>query len=106
MKHLAVSRARAELPTLVDSLERTVITKNGEPAAVLLHIDDYRSMRAMQVVSRHPDELARIFAAHEKVQRGDLEDFVELDLDQLLEEEGSPSSAESAAAETEAKTVG
>lgn len=87
MKHLAVSRARAELPTLIESLERTVITKNGEPAAVLLHIDDYRAMRAMQVLSRHPEELTRILAAHEKVQRGELEDFPELDLTQLRQEQ-------------------
>jgi len=78
MRYLAVSKARAKLPDLIDSIERTVITRNGEPAAVLLALDDYRAMHAMQVFSRHPEDLVRIREGHEKVQRGELGDFVEL----------------------------
>jgi prevent-host-death family protein len=78
MRFLAVSKARSDLPTLVDSVERVVLTKNGDPVAVLLHLDDYRAMRAMQRLAQHPDRLASTFAAHERVQLGDLDGFVEL----------------------------
>lgn len=87
MKHLAVSRARAELPALLDSLERTVITRNGEPAAVLMNIDDYRAMQAINRLSRDPERLRRILDDHAKVQRGELDEFPELDLDRLRRED-------------------
>jgi prevent-host-death family protein len=89
MKHLAVSRARAELPTLIDSLERTLITRNGEPAAVLMNIDDYRAMQAINRLARDPERLRRILDDHAKVQRGELEEFPELDLDRLRREDES-----------------
>jgi len=78
MRFLAISKARSDLPALVDSVERVVLTKNGEPVAVLLHLDDYRALRAMQRLAGQPDRLATALAAHERVQRGDLAGFPEL----------------------------
>lgn len=78
MRFLAVSKARSDLPALVDSVERVVLTKNGEPVAVLLHLDDYRALRAMQRMAGQPERWATALAAHERVQRGDLSGFPEL----------------------------
>lgn len=86
MRYLAVSNARSRLAELVDSAERTIITRNGEPAAILMTIDDYRAMQAMNRLTRDPERLRRILDDHEKVQRGELESFPELDLDRLRSE--------------------
>jgi prevent-host-death family protein len=78
MRFVTVSKARGELPLLVESIDRVVLTKNGEPMAVLLHLDDYRAMRAMQRLATQPDRLAAALSAHERVQRGDLDGLPEL----------------------------
>jgi len=48
MKYFSVAEARAKLAAILDSAtksnERTVITRNGEPAAVIMSLDDYESM--------------------------------------------------------------
>ena len=77
MRYLGVTKARRELPDLITSIERTVITRYGQPAAILLHIDDYRAMRAMQVLISDPQRLRQVLEDHDKVQRGELDEFVE-----------------------------
>lgn len=48
MKFFSMAEARAKLAKIIDSAEhdheRVVITRNGEPAAILLGIDDYEFM--------------------------------------------------------------
>jgi prevent-host-death family protein len=75
MRHLSVSAARAELPKLVGSGERVVITRNGQPMAVLMAVDDYRVLRATQELARDPAAVARVHRGYEQVQRGDDSDF-------------------------------
>jgi prevent-host-death family protein len=79
MRQINVSTARAELPSLVGSGERIVITRNGQPAAVLLGIDDYRVLRATQDLAGDPEAIARVHRIHGQLQRGDDTGLVELD---------------------------
>ena len=79
MRYLPVSKARARLAELVDSVERTVITRNGEPVSVLLHVDDFRASEATRRLAAHPELLSRIQAAHEAVVRGEWDRFVDLE---------------------------
>lgn len=72
MEFKSISMTRRHLPELVECVHRTAITKNGEPAAVLLHIDDYRSLIAEQAVARQPEIFLQAVRAHRKVQSGDL----------------------------------
>ncbi|WP_296632242.1 type II toxin-antitoxin system Phd/YefM family antitoxin [Rhodoluna sp.] len=48
MKYYSMAEARANFAKLIDSAEETheriVITRNGEPAAIILGIDDYEDM--------------------------------------------------------------
>lgn len=55
MAQLSVSEARANLPGLLDRVERgeeITITRHGRPAAVLLRPDAVRARRAEQVIGR------------------------------------------------------
>jgi prevent-host-death family protein len=82
MRYVNVSRARAELPTLVDSSDRTVITRNGRPVAVLLSVADFRALRATADLAKEPARAAEILRLHEQVQRGDFSGFRRMDLDE------------------------
>lgn len=77
MRYVALSNARSRLTDLVDSAERTVITKNGAPAAILLNVDDYRALQTTANLAKDPQHLLRVLEGHEAVQRGDHGDFVE-----------------------------
>jgi PHD/YefM family antitoxin component YafN of YafNO toxin-antitoxin module len=77
MKYMTVSGARKNIAQLAESPEGTVITRSGQPAAVVLPIREYLAMRAMLKLSARPELLERVVTAHERVQRGELEDFVE-----------------------------
>ena len=79
MRQINVSTARAELPSLVGSGERIVITRNGQPAAVLLGIDDFRVLRATQDLAGDREAVARVHRVHEQLQRGDHSGLVDLD---------------------------
>ena len=76
MKFITLSEVRKRLKEVVTSLSGgLVITRKGQPAAVLLSIDDYRSMKAMIELAREPEVLAAVQRDHERVQRGDLEGY-------------------------------
>jgi antitoxin YefM len=64
MTVIPVANARARLSRLVDSAvtthERTTITRNGVPAAVLLSVDDYESMQETIEVLADPELMAAI----------------------------------------------
>jgi prevent-host-death family protein len=79
MRYMPVSRARAQLADLVESIDRTVITKNGEPVAVLMHVDDYRAHEATRRLAAQPEALSRLQEAHEAVLKGDWDRFVDVE---------------------------
>lgn len=59
MKFFSMAEARAKLAAILDSAiksnERTVITRNGEPAAVIMSIDDYESMNETLDILADPE---------------------------------------------------
>ena len=79
MRYITVSDARNALPSLTDSTERTVLTRNGRPIAVLLNIDEFRSIQATLSLVSEPGRLARVMTLHENVQNGDTSGFKELE---------------------------
>lgn len=82
MKYVSMSEARDDLPALLDSPERVILTRNGKPVAVLVSLEEFRVMRATQALAGVPDELARILESHRRVQGGDLSTVVELSGDE------------------------
>jgi prevent-host-death family protein len=79
MKYVSVTEARAQLPSLVDAPEDVVLTRQGQPVAVLMNIEEYRATQAMLSLARQPERLTEILDAHRRVQRGALEGFVGFD---------------------------
>ncbi|MCP5426166.1 MAG: type II toxin-antitoxin system Phd/YefM family antitoxin [Gammaproteobacteria bacterium] len=79
MKYVSVTEARAQLPSLVDAPGDVVLTRQGQPVAVLMPIEEYRATQALLSLARQPERLAEILDAHRRVQHGDLEEFVEFD---------------------------
>jgi prevent-host-death family protein len=67
MKYFSVAEARAKLAAILDSAtksnERTVITRNGEPAAVVMSLDDYESMNETLDILADP-ELTKYILEH------------------------------------------
>lgn len=59
MKIVSMAEARANFAKFIDSAEQThervVITRNGEPAAILLGIDDYEGMNDLIEIYSDPD---------------------------------------------------
>jgi len=88
MRYVNITNARKQLPKLVKSVEASVIMRHGKPVGVLIAYDEYRGLRALRVLARDPSRLQEIMELHEKVMRGDLEDFVEVDLGTLEAELG------------------
>jgi PHD/YefM family antitoxin component YafN of YafNO toxin-antitoxin module len=80
MKYMTVSEARREIPALSESTSSTVLLRNSQPVAVLVPIREYRAMRALISLAADPAAAARVQAAHQRVQGGDLDGFEELDL--------------------------
>jgi len=77
MRFIAISNARGIISTIADAPENTVLTRNGQPVAVLMSIQEYRALRALSKLAEAPDAAARVAGTHERVRRGDL-DFQEV----------------------------
>ncbi len=75
MKFVTISKARNSIAELVSSPERSVITKNGEPAAVIMDFDQYRAMRADVLLMRNKEQLTAVLATVDAVDRGDFSRF-------------------------------
>jgi prevent-host-death family protein len=56
-----------ELKDLVAENRRVVLTSNGEPAAVVLSVDDYRSMQATIALAQDPAMLQHVLNAAEQM---------------------------------------
>jgi prevent-host-death family protein len=69
MKIVSMAEARANFAKFIDSAEQThervVITRNGEPAAILLGIDDYEGMNDLIDIYSNPETQKRIQEALE-----------------------------------------
>jgi prevent-host-death family protein len=58
MKYFPIAEFRANISKIIDSSteshDRVVITRNGEPAAILLNIEDYESMTETLEIASDP----------------------------------------------------
>ncbi len=78
---LPITKAREELPTLVNNankrLDEYVITVNGSPAAILMSIDEYESLKETLAIMSDSKLMKDITEAEEDIAAGrvhDLED--------------------------------
>ena len=75
MTVLPVAEARARLSKLVESAvtthERTTITRNGTPAAVLLSVDDLEGLEMTLEILGDTDSVARISESLAALGRGE-----------------------------------
>lgn len=55
------------LAKVVESNDRVVLTRDGDPIAVVLSIDEYRSLEATADLMKDPDNLRRALAAEERL---------------------------------------
>jgi len=64
MKILSLSEAKMKLSELIDRVNKTsneiVITKNGQPAAVLVHPDEFESLKETAEILSNQDMLGEI----------------------------------------------
>ncbi len=71
---LPITKAREELPTLVDRAKRRldeyIITVNGSPAAVLMSIDEYESWKETNEIMADPGLLKAIKEGDEDIRKG------------------------------------
>ena len=76
MTTTSLATVKAKLSAFVDSVhgthERIVITRNGEPAAVLISPDDLESLEETIALLSDPDAMAEIAQAREAIAAGDL----------------------------------
>lgn len=76
MTILPIGDARDRLSALVEGAvtthDKVTITRNGVPAAVLLSVDDYESMRETLAVLSDPATMAELREAEQAVADGDL----------------------------------
>jgi antitoxin YefM len=90
MTVLPVAEARAQLSQVIESAvathERTTITRNGIPAAVLLSVDDYESMQETIDILADPDLIAAIKEGLADIAAGRVHD--QADVAQAMREAG------------------
>lgn len=77
MNYVGVTAVRDQISSLIETTERTVIMRNNEPRAVLLSIDDYRTLVLAQARQSDPEFQRRLLESHRRVMEGDLEDTVD-----------------------------
>ncbi len=81
---LALATVKARFSELVDRVvrqqERVVVTRNGEPVAVLVSPEDLESLEETLAVLSDPSLLEQIRESEEEIRRGE----PGLDLDDLL----------------------
>lgn len=72
MRFVAISDARNMIASFAETPENTVLTRNGQPVAVVMPIQEYRSLRALSKLAERPEAAMQVAATHERVRRGDL----------------------------------
>jgi prevent-host-death family protein len=75
---VTVSKARQSLSDIIDSLaeRRTVITRNGLPAAVLMSFQEYRALKAVQALASDPERLQRVLRESAAGERRPIEELL------------------------------
>jgi antitoxin YefM len=76
MTTTSLADAKNRLSELVASAqkthERTIITKNGKPAAMLISVEDWEGMEETLEILSDPELMAEIRAAREEIDHGDI----------------------------------
>jgi len=79
MTTTSLATVKAQLSAFVESVhgthERVVITRNGEPAAVLISPDDLESLEETIAILSDPEAMAEIDEARKAIAAGDLVDI-------------------------------
>jgi len=79
MTTTSLATVKAQLSAFVESVhgthERVVITRNGEPAAVLISPDDLESLEETITLLSDPEAMAEINEARKAIAQGDLVDM-------------------------------
>lgn len=74
IKTLPITKAREELPRLVEKasrrLDEYVITVNGSPAAVLISADEYESWKETNEILRDKELMKAIKEGEEDIKKG------------------------------------
>lgn len=76
MRYENVTEAREDFLRIVKNGERVVITRNGQPAAVLLPFEEYQQLASIRDAARNPAALLDAMRVHERVQMGLREETV------------------------------
>lgn len=80
----SLAKVKAELSAYVDSVQRThervLITRKGEPAAVLISPDDLESLEETIAILSDPVAMAEIAEAREQIARGEVYDLADIKL--------------------------
>lgn len=76
---LPITEARAKLPQLVkaadERLDRTIITSNGKPSAVIMSYEEYEAWEETLEILSDPDAMQAIRAADEGLAGGQVFSF-------------------------------
>ena len=74
IKTLPITKAREELPSLVDrakrKLDQYIITVNGSPAAVLISAEEYESWKETNEIMSDPSLMAAIREGEKELRQG------------------------------------
>lgn len=85
IKTLSISKAREELPTLVDKasklLDEYVITVNGAPAVVLMSVAEYESWKETTEIMSDPELVKAIKDGERDVKNGKVYDWEDIKRD-------------------------
>ena len=78
----SLASVKAQLSAFVDSVngthERVMITRNGEPAAVLISPDDLKSLEETIAILSDPQTMAEIAQAEAEIAAGNVVDLEEI----------------------------
>jgi len=78
----SLANVKAQLSEFVDSVstthERVVITRNGEPAAVLISPDDLEALEETIAILSDPQAMAAIEEARRAIAKGDLAEMADI----------------------------
>lgn len=82
IKTLPITKARDELPTLVDKasklLDEYIITVNGSPAAVLMSVKEYESWKETTEIMSDPELMRAIKEGEKDIKDGKVYDWEEI----------------------------
>jgi prevent-host-death family protein len=76
MKTMSLAAAKTRFSALVDEAvtthEQVTVTRNGEPAVVVLSVEDFESLLETLAILRDPDDRAEFERARREADEGDV----------------------------------